>query len=86
MKRKQPPVEEVVSSDSDDSDIAESDKCIMCKLFYPPCTDTKLSFINIVKWGCCDLCQGWVHLTFCTQIKVLRRGDSFLCPKCTSED
>ncbi|KAH3694173.1 hypothetical protein DPMN_081612 [Dreissena polymorpha] len=51
VKRKQPPVEEVVSSDSDDSDIAESDKCIMCKLFYPPCTDTKLSFINIVKWG-----------------------------------
>ncbi|KAH3892799.1 hypothetical protein DPMN_016929 [Dreissena polymorpha] len=47
----QSPVEEVVNSDSDDSDIAESGTCIMCKLFYPPCTDTKLSFINIVKWG-----------------------------------
>ncbi|KAH3825739.1 hypothetical protein DPMN_127620 [Dreissena polymorpha] len=50
VKRKEPPVEEVVSSDSDDSDIAESDKGIMCKLFYSPCTDTKLQYINIVKW------------------------------------
>ncbi|KAH3690253.1 hypothetical protein DPMN_191867 [Dreissena polymorpha] len=49
VKRKQPPVEEVVSSDSDDSDLEESDKCIICKLFYPPCSDTKLSFINIVS-------------------------------------
>ncbi|KAH3781648.1 hypothetical protein DPMN_159549 [Dreissena polymorpha] len=38
VKRKQPPVEVVVSSDTDDSEIAVSDKCIMCKVFYPPCT------------------------------------------------
>lgn len=71
-------------SDSDDS-ISESDKCIVCHLFYPKEKNLYQS-LNIVKWGQCDKCDGWVHLSFCTPVKVLRRGDSFLCPRCKDDE
>jgi hypothetical protein len=39
-----------------------------------------------MSWGCCDKCDKWVHLSFCSTVKVLRRNDPFLCPKCTEEE
>lgn len=68
-------------SQSSESETDESEACIVCKKFTP--TDMHLKpFLYILKWGKCDKCLGWVHLTFCTPIKVLRRGDTFLCPSC----
>jgi hypothetical protein len=72
------------SSESENSDIDESEKCIICKQYQPENLD-KYPHLIIVKWGRCDSCDGWVHLSFCTPIRVLRRGDSFYCPLCTHE-
>ena len=68
------------SSSENESDVDESSKCIICKRFSPD--SSKRPDIIIVKWGQCDTCLGWVHLGFCSNVRVLRRGDSFLCPNC----
>lgn len=73
--------EDSQNSESDSSDNEDSDKCIVCREFYPK-DKSRMPFLTIVKWGQCDQCQGWVHLSFCTSVRVLRRGDSFLCPNC----
>jgi hypothetical protein len=85
IKRKMAPTlnEDTEESESDE-EIADSDKCIVCKEFYPKDKNLK-PYLTIVKWGCCDRCNGWVHLSFCSPVQVLRRGDSFLCPVCKSE-
>lgn len=71
------------NSDSSDNDIADSEKCIVCNRYSP---DTRnFPYIMIVKWGQCDLCKGWVHLIFCSPVRVIRRGDTFKCPSCTSK-
>jgi hypothetical protein len=69
------------SDESDSSDIPDSDKCIVCHEFYPQ-NRNKYPYLTIVKWGRCDKCDGWVHLTFCSEVRVLRLGDTFLCPNC----
>ncbi|XP_045194784.2 uncharacterized protein LOC123550419 [Mercenaria mercenaria] len=63
-----------------EEEIGDEEKCIICKKFSPD--TTKFPFIIIVKWGCCDRCNGWVHLAFCTPVRVLRCGVPFLCPNC----
>ena len=35
-----------------------------------------------VKWAKCDFCDHWTHLTFCSQVKILRRDSVFRCPHC----
>ena len=71
------------NSDSSDNDIADSEKCSVCNRYSP---DTRnFPYIMIVKWGQCDLCKGWVHLIFCSPVRVIRRGDTFKCPSCTSK-
>ncbi|XP_052257808.1 uncharacterized protein LOC127862643 [Dreissena polymorpha] len=67
---------------SSEEDITDSEKCIVCKKFSPDLS--KRPYIVIVKWGQCDKCSGWVHLSFCTTIRVIRRGDNFLCPQCST--
>ena len=69
-------------SDSDD-EIPEQDKCVVCKKFSPDWR--KRPFITILNWGQCEKCAGWVHLSFCSPIRVLRRGDNFQCPLCAAE-
>ncbi|KAH3805552.1 hypothetical protein DPMN_133856 [Dreissena polymorpha] len=49
---------------SSEEDITDSEKCIVCKKFSPDLS--KRPYIVIVKWGQCDKCSGWVHLSFCT--------------------
>lgn len=68
---------------SDGEDISESEKCVVCKNFSPDMS--KRPYIVIVSWGQCDKCSGWVHLSFCTPVKVIRRGDTFLCPSCSAQ-
>lgn len=68
--------------DSSDDEISddESEVCCVCKKFSPP-TDNK-PYIKIVNWAFCDKCHHCVHLSFCHEKRVLRRGDTFLCPHC----
>lgn len=74
-----------VDTDSDTEDeITEDKKCIVCKKFSPD--TSKFPYIIIVKWGCCHKCNGWVHLAFCTNVRVLRCGARFLCPFCEKEE
>ncbi|XP_052798487.1 uncharacterized protein LOC128230336 [Mya arenaria] len=68
---------------SDEEDVPDSEKCVVCKHFSPD--RTKRPFIIIVSWGQCDQCSGWVHLSFCTHVKSIRRGDAFLCPSCNDQ-
>jgi hypothetical protein len=64
---------------SDLDSIAEEEKCCTCHDWQPQelrnCTS-----VVFVKWGKCDFCDHWTHLTFCTPVRVLRRGDVFRCP------
>ncbi|KAH3769545.1 hypothetical protein DPMN_170818 [Dreissena polymorpha] len=69
-------------SNQDDSD---TDVCCVCNLF------TSVEVHNIasvvfVKWVQFDKCEKWVHLMFCTQVRIVRRGDKFLCPHCATEE
>ncbi|XP_052283399.1 uncharacterized protein LOC127880180 [Dreissena polymorpha] len=69
-------------SDQDDSD---TDVCCVCNLFTPVEVHNS-AFVVFVKWVQCDKCEHWVHLIFCTQVRVVRRGDKFLCPHCATEE
>jgi len=74
----------ITSYDSDSTTADEEtdeEKCIVCKRFSPD--HSKKPHVIIVNWGQCDVCGGWVHLSFCTPVRVIRRGDTFTCPFCT---
>ena len=68
----------------DENAISEDEKCCVCKLFTPkevresPC-------LIFTKWAQCDSCQHWVHLIYCTTVRVIRKGDQFLCHHCKTE-
>ena len=38
--------------------------------------------IIFVKWGKCNMCGHKVHLRFCTEVRVIRRGCVFRCSHC----
>lgn len=81
--------------DSDTDSYFESDKeedlCCVCNKFTPEEVSKSASII-FVKWAQCDgfrngqPCKHWVHLKFCTSVKILRRGDSFFCHHCKKEE
>ncbi|XP_053391918.1 uncharacterized protein LOC128554649 [Mercenaria mercenaria] len=79
--------DEETSSDSD----KEEDKCCVCKKFSPSEVSRSISLI-FVKWAQCDglrngqPCKHWVHLTYCTPVRVVRRGDHFYCTHCKKEE
>jgi len=60
-----------------DDDIA----CCICNRITPP-TLRDQPCLKIVNWAQCDGCDGWVHLAFCTSVRVVRRNSQFFCPKC----
>ena len=78
------------SSDSEDSDVSEEEKCCVCGLWTPKELSRSASII-FTKWVKCDgithgkPCQHWTHLTYCTNVRVIRRGDKFYCPHCVEE-
>ena len=55
-------------------------KCIVCKKASPGWN--KQTFICILNWCQCDRCDGWVHLSFCCLVRILRSCDSFICTLC----
>lgn len=69
-----------LQSDSE-MEIVESEKCCVCKKFTPDEVRDAVSLI-FVKWAQCDRCEKWVHLVYCTPVKVIRRSDNFVCPHC----
>ena len=78
-----PPLKQNVPQDSETEteDSTSDEKCCVCNSFYPP-KKARLDHIFIVNWGQCSNCQHWTHLSFCTNVKVLRRHSVFLCPHC----
>ncbi|KAK3084919.1 hypothetical protein FSP39_021481 [Pinctada imbricata] len=71
------------SGEAQDSEeaIKESDKCCVCKLYTPVEIRNSVSLI-FTKWVACDNCSHWVHLIYCTEERVIRKGDQFLCKHC----
>lgn len=72
------------SFSDDQSEIAEEDLCCVCKKIQPEAMCLKYT-VEFVKWGQCDQCNHWVHLKYCSSVKILRRKDSFFCPCCENE-
>ena len=68
------------SENESESQIPEEDKCCVCKRFYAQ--DKESYQVSFTQWACCDECGHWVHLKYCTPIKVVRRETSFKCPCC----
>jgi DDE superfamily endonuclease/helix-turn-helix, Psq domain len=77
-----------ISSDSDSED--EQSLCCVCKKFTPAELRNSVSVV-FTKWAQCDgfrnglPCLHWVHLIYCTPVRVIRKGDTFLCPHCKEE-
>ena len=71
------------SSDSDES-IPDKEKCCVCKLFHPQET-RGCEQLLFTKWAHCDNCPHWVHLQYCTKVRVVRLGDTFICPHCSDK-
>ncbi|XP_045195071.2 uncharacterized protein LOC123550708 [Mercenaria mercenaria] len=75
------------SESSCDEDIEDEEKCCVCGLFTPTALANAVS-ITFAKWAQCDgmvngyPCNHWTHLIHCTNVRVIRRGDTFLCPHC----
>lgn len=72
-------------SDEDDTDsdfiLTDDDEtCCVCDRWQPKEMNTM--GIEFVKWGKCDFCSHWTHLSFCTLVKFLRRDSVFRCPHC----
>ena len=81
----------VISDNFDDSDadsqresqIPDVDKCCVCKKFYVSRQEGQLF---LTGWVQCDKCNHWVHLKFCTTLRVARSGTDFQCPCCTNDN
>ncbi|KAH3726520.1 hypothetical protein DPMN_052387 [Dreissena polymorpha] len=70
-----------MKTDTNDDELDDTVPCCVCKQITPP--DLSLNpHLKIVKWAQCDKCDGWVHLAFCTTVRVVRRQSEFVCPKC----
>jgi hypothetical protein len=77
----------ILPSDTDsdtDSQIDPADLCCKCNRFQPEELRRSTSLV-FTKWAQCDSCSHWVHLIYCTSVRVVRRGDTFLCHHCTRE-
>ena len=74
-------------SDTDDDEIDEKEKCCVCKQFTPDAI-RQGSAIEFTNWAQCDnqQCKHWVHLKYCTEIRVVRRGSSFYCCHCEDKE
>lgn len=71
----------LLSEDSEDVSISEEELCCICKKYTPEAVRQSASLI-FVKWVQCDMCRHWVHLNYCTDIRVIRIGDQYKCPHC----
>jgi len=61
-----------LQEDTDDEEVPEEEKCCVCRKLTPE--KVRQGFVlTIVNWVQCDRFQLSVHLTYCTQIRVVRR-------------
>ncbi|KAH3872359.1 hypothetical protein DPMN_035575 [Dreissena polymorpha] len=51
----------------------ETEMCCVCSLFTPSAVRQSSSLV-------------FVHLIYCTKLRVVRRGDIFMCPHCVGEE
>ena len=58
--------------------------CAVCGKWQPDALNLQLQ-IQLVTWGHCDRCGGWVHLKFCTAVRELNDDYEFRCPRCENE-
>ncbi|KAH3854394.1 hypothetical protein DPMN_096935 [Dreissena polymorpha] len=73
-----------METDTDDDGLDDTLPCCVCKQITPP--DLSLHpHLKIVNWAQCDKFNGWVHLAFCTTVRVVRRQSEFVCPKQTNQ-
>ena len=68
------------SEDESESQMADKDECCVCKKFYARPVDVHK--IAITNWAQCDICGHWVHLVYCTPVRVVRKETLFKCPCC----
>ena len=54
--------------------INESDNCCVFKRSSPP-NLTDQPNLKIVSWAQCDKYGIWVHLSFCTTVRVVRKNN-----------
>ena len=63
----------------------EDDKYSVCGKFTPDAVRYSESEI-FTKRVSCDGCNQWTHLIYCTNVRVVRHGDSFFCPHSSPEE
>lgn len=68
----------------DDCSIKDEEKCCVCGEFEPVALKKKLH-IEFVKWAQCDICEHWVHLSYCVVEKVVRMDTQIVCPHCKTK-
>ncbi|XP_060572341.1 uncharacterized protein LOC132730435 isoform X3 [Ruditapes philippinarum] len=75
-----PLMEDSVDDDSvvDDDD---DELCCVCNKFQPE-ELSNCHVVTFLKWAKCDFCEHWTHLIYCSEVRVVRRGDEFRCPHC----
>ena len=79
------PINNLITSDESSSEDEDNTKCCVCGKFTPDEVRRSHSVI-FTKWVACDGCSHWTHLIYCTKVRVIRRGDSFLCMHCAPEE
>ena len=72
-----------MEDDDDEYDDSDDEKCCACNRFQPSELENCHSVV-FVKWAKCDFCDHWTHLTYCSTVRVVRRGDEFRCPHCAN--
>ncbi|XP_061196712.1 uncharacterized protein LOC133204990 [Saccostrea echinata] len=72
----------ILNSDEEEheSQMSENEKCCVCKNFYVK--SRNVYEIAIVKWAQCESCGHWVHLQYCSPVRVVRKNTPFNCPCC----
>ena len=79
--RKRKGKQEAEVKSQSESEITEEEKCCVFGKFVPDPVRECVSLI-FTKWAQCDRCEHWVHLIYCSSVRVVRRGDSFYCVHC----
>jgi hypothetical protein len=62
----------------------DEDVCCVCNKWQPIELKDVVGVV-FVKWGECSICSHWTHLTYFTEVIVLRRNSVLKCPHCSSE-
>ena len=71
-----------VGSDSENEPPEDDNEvCCVCKCFYVP-RKLRDGTLHITQWAQCDSCGHWVHLKYCTPVRVVRKNTEFKCECC----